>query len=117
MSVFDTAMRAKSLDHDAAQAMGVSPRTAKAYRLGERPMPHELRARLCEFRARRAIQLIEEGRAELARIAAEARAYGENVALAIEPALSAGRALHPSREILRAPSRRGDAARDDADAA
>jgi len=117
MSVFDAVTLKKTSDHDMAEAMGVSDRTAKAYRLGERPMPEAMRARLCEFRARRAMQMIEEGRAELARIAAEARAYDPNVALAIEPALSAGRALHPSREILRAPSRRGDAARDDADAA
>lgn len=117
MSVFDTAMRAKSLDYDAAQAMGCSPRTAKAYRLGERPMPQEMRAKLCEFRARRAMQLIEEGRAELARIAAEARAHGESLAPVVEQSLHRGRALHPTSEILRATGRRPDAARDDADAA
>ena len=117
MSVFDAAMRAKSYDYDAAQAMGVSPRTAKAYRLGERPMPADLRARLCEFRARRAMQLIEEGRAELARIAAEARAHGETLAPAVEQSLHRGRALHTDGEILRATGRRPHAARHDEDAA
>lgn len=70
-SVFIAPTQAKGADFDAARALGVSPRTVKAWRLGERRVPEHLLADLRRLRAERARRMIAEAQRELAELNAE----------------------------------------------
>lgn len=83
----------KVLDWELAQFLGRSVETVRSYRTGRLRIPADVRARMLQWRAERAIEQIAEGRAELARIVGEARANGIDLSEDFERLLQRGREL------------------------
>ena len=104
----------KVLDYELARAIGRSVETVRSYRVGRLAIPAEVRARMLQWRAERAIQQIAEGREELARIQGEARAHDIAMAPSFERLLENGRRLFSLGSLGSAEGRDGDTSRDDA---
>lgn len=117
VSVFILPTRAKVADFDTARALGVSPRTVKAWRLREREPSRDMLRALVALRRERAERAIADAQAELHRINEEARLAGLVLAPRVRGNVAAVRLGGSTGETLRRPRRRADPTRDAAESA